>query len=50
MSEGIWAKLTRLFSRRPPVSGTKSKLDIDIVDPFERFEMIIREASESSED
>ena len=51
MSEdGTWAKLARLFSRRPRVSGAKSRLDVDVVDPFERFEALIRQASEDSED
>jgi hypothetical protein len=48
--EGIWAKLTRLFWGQPSVSRPREKLDIDIVDPFERIEMSIRRASEGSED
>jgi hypothetical protein len=48
--EGFWAKLNRLLWRRSSASKPAKKLDIDIVDPFERFEISIRRASEGYED
>jgi hypothetical protein len=48
--EGFWAKLNRLLWRRSSASRTKERLDLDIVDPFERFEISIRRASEGYEE
>lgn len=47
--EGFWSRLARLFSRRDPALDRKPKPDLEIVDPFERFEAAIRKDFESSE-
>jgi hypothetical protein len=48
--EGLLSRMYRLFSRRVPAADEKAKPDVDIVDPFERFEIAIRRASEGSEE
>lgn len=49
--EGFLRKAWRsLFGWRPGVTESKPPLDIEIVDPFERFERAILEDSECGEE